>query len=74
VCTRLESIFHHLGVALGGRPVASLARRVLLSVTRDTLLRVVRRRAMPTQPVSASSGSTIFLEAPSALRHATVRP
>jgi transposase len=44
--SRLESIVHHLGLALGGRPAAGLARRLMLPVSRDTLLRVVRRRAM----------------------------
>lgn len=47
--SRLEGIVHHLGVALGGRPAASLARRLMLPVSRDTLLHVVRRRAMPTE-------------------------
>ena len=42
---RLECIVHHLGLALGGRPAASLARRLMLPVSRDTLLRVLRRRA-----------------------------
>lgn len=42
---RLECIIHHLGVALGGRPAASLARRLMVPVSNDTLLRVVRRRA-----------------------------
>lgn len=42
---RLEGIVHHLGLALGGRPAASLARRLMLPVSRDTLLRVLRRRA-----------------------------
>ncbi len=42
---RLEAIVHHLGVALGGRPAATLARRLMLPVSKDTLLRVVRRRA-----------------------------
>ena len=46
--SRLEGIVHHLGIALGGRPAASLARRLMLPVSRDTLLRVVRRRASPT--------------------------
>jgi len=43
--TRLESIVHHLGLALGGRPGQSLARRLLFPVSKDTLLRVVRSRA-----------------------------
>ncbi len=47
--SRLEGIVHHLGVTLGGRPAARLARRLMLPVSRDTLLRVVRRRAMPTE-------------------------
>jgi transposase len=46
---RLEHIVHHLGLALGGRPAASFAERLMLPVSNDTLLRVVRRRAQ--QPV-----------------------
>jgi transposase len=42
---RLECIVHHLGLALGGRPAAGFARRLMLPVSNDTLLRVVRRRA-----------------------------
>ena len=42
---RLENVVHHLGIALGGRPAANLARRLMLPVSRDTLLRVLRRRA-----------------------------
>ena len=42
---RLECIVHHLGLALGGRPAASFAKRLMLPVSNDTLLRVVRRRA-----------------------------
>ena len=45
--SRLEAIVHHIGIALGGRPAASLGRRLMLPVSRDTVLRVVRRRAMP---------------------------
>lgn len=41
---RLDHIVHHLGLALGGRPAASPARRLMLPVSNDTLLRVVRRR------------------------------
>src|SRR5271170_7846461 len=37
---RLEAIVHHLGIALGGRPAAALARRLMLPVSR-----VVRRQA-----------------------------
>jgi hypothetical protein len=43
--TRLEGIVHHLGLALGGRPGQGFARRLLLPVSKDTLLRVVRRHA-----------------------------
>ena len=38
---------HHLGLALGGRPAARFARRLMLPVSNDTLLRVVRRRLNP---------------------------
>ena len=49
---RLEGIVHHLGVALGGRPAAALARRLMLPVSRDTLLRVWPRPAQaPGGPV-----------------------
>jgi transposase len=44
--TRLEAVVHHLGIALGGRPAAALARRLMLPVSKDTLLRVVRRHAI----------------------------
>ena len=44
---RLEGLVHHLGLALGGRPGASLASRLRLPVSNDTLLRVVRRRSSP---------------------------
>jgi transposase len=44
---RLEHLVHHLGLALGGRPAASFAKRLMLPVSNDTLLRVVRRRALP---------------------------
>lgn len=45
---RLDDLAHHLGLALGGRPGAGLARRLMLPVSRDTLLRLVRRRGTPT--------------------------
>ena len=48
--SRLEGIVHHLGIAPGGRPAASQARRLMLPVSRDTLLPVVRRQAAPTGP------------------------
>ena len=44
---RLEHIVHHLGLALGGRPAAGFARRLMVPVSNDTLLRVVRRRGGP---------------------------
>lgn len=51
--SRLECIVHHLGLALGGRPAASFARRLMVPVSNDTLLRVVRRRAgTPREPLS----------------------
>jgi transposase len=50
---RLEGIVHHLGLALGGRPGQSFARRLLLPVSNDTLLRVVRRHTVP--PTEAPS-------------------
>ncbi len=43
--SRLDGLTHHLGLALGGRPGAGLATRLLLPVSRDTLLRTLRRRA-----------------------------
>ena len=44
---RLDFVVHHLGLALGGRPAASFARRLMVPVSNDTLLRVVRRRCRP---------------------------
>jgi transposase len=45
--TRLDHIVHHLGLALGGRPAASFARRLMIPASKDTMLRVVRRRGRP---------------------------
>ncbi|MCK1335608.1 ISL3 family transposase, partial [Bradyrhizobium sp. 38] len=50
---RLDLLVHHLGLALGGRPAASFARRLMLPVSNDTLLRVVRRRGC--QPFAVPS-------------------
>ena len=51
--SRLECIVHLLGLALGGRPAAGFARRLMVLVSNDTLLRVVRRRShTPTEPLS----------------------
>jgi transposase len=44
---RLDHIVHHLGLALGGRPAASFARRLMMPVSKDTLLRVIRKRGSP---------------------------
>ncbi|QDM15538.1 hypothetical protein FNL56_06160 [Tardiphaga sp. vice304] len=41
---RLDFVIHHFGLALGGRPAAKFARRLMLPVSNDTLLWVVRRR------------------------------
>ncbi len=49
---RLDHIVQHLGLALGGRPGASFAARMMLPVSNDTLLRVVRQRArVPSEPL-----------------------
>ncbi len=45
---RLETIVHHLGLALGGRPAAAFALRLMMPISNDTLLRVVRRRSVQT--------------------------
>src|SRR5450631_1435257 len=51
--SRLECVVHHLGLALGGRPAASFAKRLMLPVSNDTVLRVVRARACPrTEPLN----------------------
>jgi transposase len=38
---RLDSLISHLGVALGGRPAAALAQRLMLSLGKHTLLRAI---------------------------------
>ncbi|WP_354199381.1 ISL3 family transposase [Aquamicrobium terrae] len=43
---RLETIVHHLGLALGGRPASAFAARLMMPVSNDTLLRAVRRRSV----------------------------
>ncbi len=40
---RLETIVHHLGLAIGGRPAAAFADRLMVPASNDTLLRVVSR-------------------------------
>lgn len=42
-----EHIVHHLGLTLGERPAASFARRLMVPVSNDTLLRAVRRHGSP---------------------------
>ncbi|MEK1893333.1 MAG: hypothetical protein AAAB20_08670 [Rhizobium sp.] len=44
---RLEHVVHHLALALGGRPAARFAERLMLPVSNDTLLRVIRRQGLP---------------------------
>lgn len=67
---RLDCIVHHLGSALGGRPAASFSQRLMLPVSNDTLLRVVRRRArMPRDP----STSSVLMIGPGAAIIATER-
>ena len=55
---RLDGIIHHIGLALGGRPGQAIARRLLLPVSKDTLLRTVRRRV----PVSPSPPRVIGVD------------
>jgi hypothetical protein len=45
--TRLDGIVRHLGLALGGKPAAMFAKRLMLPASNDILLRVVRRRSRP---------------------------
>ncbi|WP_332305835.1 ISL3 family transposase [Rhizobium sp. GR12] len=42
---RLDTIVHHLGLALGGRPAAAFAKRLMIPVSNDTLIRAVRRKS-----------------------------
>jgi transposase len=42
--SRLDEVVHCLAIALGGRPAATLSRRLNVQVSNDTLLRIVRRR------------------------------
>jgi hypothetical protein len=44
---RLDSIVHHLGLALGGRPAAGFAKRLMLPVSKDTLIGAGRRHSRP---------------------------
>lgn len=38
---RLDSIVQRLGLALGGRPATGFAKRLMLPISKDTLLHVV---------------------------------
>lgn len=44
---RLDLIVHQLALALGGRPAARFAQRLMLPVSNDTLLRIVRKHGSP---------------------------
>ena len=44
---RLGHIVHHLALALDGRPAASFSHRLMMPLSNDTLLRVVRRCGSP---------------------------
>src|SRR5829696_6131781 len=72
---RLDHIVHHLGLALGGRPAASFARRPMVPASRDTLLRAVRRRGdprfVPPAVVARDRGGGYALAAARALPEAT---
>ncbi|WP_176591545.1 ISL3 family transposase [Sphingobium sp. EM0848] len=45
--SRLGLLVFHLGLALGGRPGARFANRLMAPVSKDTLLRSIRRRGRP---------------------------
>jgi transposase len=54
--SRLDDVVHCLAIALGGRPAASLSRRLNVDVSNDTLLRMVRRRGPRPFPPPAIIG------------------
>jgi zinc-finger of transposase IS204/IS1001/IS1096/IS1165 len=54
--SRLDDVIHCLAIALGGRPAASLSRRLNVKVSNDTLLRMVRRRGPRSFPPPAIVG------------------
>jgi hypothetical protein len=72
---RLERLAHHLALALGGRPGARLATRLLLPTSRDTLLRTLRRRAgrPARRRTSRRRHRRPGVEAGAALRHLDLR-
>jgi transposase len=49
---RLGEAQRHVGLALGGRPGSRLASRLAIPASRDTLLRLVRRRAATPAPAT----------------------
>lgn len=53
---RLQTVVRHPGLAPGGRPGQGLARRLLMPVSKDTLLRMVRARAPEAKPASRVIG------------------
>ena len=49
---RMDVVAHHLGLALGGRPAARMARRLSIPLSADSFLRLIRRRAkIPNDPL-----------------------
>ena len=54
---RLGDIQGHLGAALGGEPGARLAKRLGMTVSGDTLLRLVRHQAPATSTLAPSGRS-----------------
>jgi len=44
---RLDALAHHLALALGGRPAAGFAARLMLPLSNNTLLRLLRKRGSP---------------------------
>lgn len=55
---RLQCVVHHLGLALGGRPGQGLARRLLMPVSKNTLLRADRSAVAAALSLSWSNGQT----------------
>jgi transposase len=55
--SRLDDVVHCLAIALGGRPAASLSRRLNVEVSNDTLLRMVRRRGPRSFPPPSMVGT-----------------
>ena len=66
---RLDHIVQHLGLALGGRPGASFAARMMLPVSNDTLLRCLAQR-VENAASQAASGARTSPQTPLAVRRA----